>query len=193
MGREFELKFTADPAALCRIRSAFPGDWQEISMETAYYDTSEGLLGQRRWTLRRRYENGKSVCTVKTPCADGGRGEWEVECARIEDAILELCKLGCPDELLTLTNCGLVHICGAKFTRQALTITQAGCTLELALDVGTLLGGGREEPLCEVEVELKSGTDADAMAFAQVLARKFDLRPEAKSKYLRALELATQK
>ena len=191
MGREFELKFTANTGVLPQIRAAFPGDWQEISMQTAYYDTPEGLLGQRRWTLRRRYENGKSVCTVKTPCADGGRGEWETECDRIGDAIPELCKLGCPEELLTLTSGGLIHICGAKFTRQALTIQENGCTLEIALDEGKLLGGGREEPLCEVEVELKSGTDGDALAFAQILARKFALRPEARSKYLRALELAS--
>ena len=190
MGREFELKFTAAPEVLPRIRAAFPGEWQSIAMETAYYDTPEGLLGKRRWTLRRRYENGNSICTVKTPCADGGRGEWETVCHRIEDAIPELCKLGCPNELLALTSGGLCHICGAKFTRQALTVEENGCILELALDEGVLLGGGREAPLCEVEVELKSGTDGDALAFAQILARKFALRPEAKSKYLRALELA---
>ena len=193
MGREFELKFTAEKDVLPQIRSAFPGDWQTISMETAYYDTPDGLLGQRRWTLRRRYENGKSICTVKTPCADGGRGEWETECDRIEDAIPVLCKLGCPEELISLTADGLIHICGAKFTRRALTIEENGCILELALDEGKLLGGGKELPLCEVEVELKSGTDADALAYARVLARKFDLRPEAKSKYLRALELAAIK
>ena len=63
----------------------------------------------------------------------------------------------------------------------------------IQLDEGKLLGGDQEEPLCEVEVELKSGTDADALAYARVLARKFALRPEAKSKYLRALELAATK
>ena len=193
MGREFELKFTATPGVLPQIQAAFPGDWLKISMETAYYDTPEGLLGQRRWTLRRRYENGKSVCTVKTPCAGGGRGEWETQSDRIENAVPELCKLGCPEELLSLTNNGLTHICGARFTRHALTIEQNGCTLEIALDEGKLLGGEREEPLCEVEVELKSGTDADALAFSQILARKFSLRPEPKSKYLRALELAATK
>ena len=71
------------------------------------------------------------------------------------------------------------------------------CSLSLdlkpALDEGKLLGGDKELPLCEVEVELKSGTDADALAYARVLARKFALRPEAKSKYLRALELAAIK
>lgn len=191
MGREFELKFTAEPAQQSRIREAFSGDWHAIAMETTYYDTPGGDLGLRRWTLRRRYENGRSICTVKTPCADGGRGEWETECDSIEAAIPELCKLGCPGELLSLTAGGITAICGARFTRHALTLTQGDCVLELALDDGVLLGGGKECRLCEVEVELKTGTDGDALAFAQILARKYALRPEAKSKYLRALELAS--
>ncbi len=192
MGREFEVKYAADPAAQAHIRAAFPGDWQTIEMATTYYDTPAKDLGRRFWTLRRRYENGKSVCTVKTPDKNGGRGEWETECDRIVDAIPELCKLGCPRELLSLTAGGVVEVCGAKFTRQALTIPQDCFTLELALDSGILLGGGKEIPLCEVEVELKSGTDADAALFAQLLARKFGLRREFKSKYVRAMELASR-
>ena len=41
-----------------------------------------------------------------------------------------------------------------------------------------------------MEVELKSGTDADAIAFAGILAEKYGLEPEEKSKYRRALGLA---
>ncbi len=192
MGREFEVKFSTDIVAQNRIRKDISGDWRTIAMETTYYDTPQGELGQRFWTLRRRFENGISVCTVKTPDKNGGRGEWEVECDRIEDAIPMLCKLGCPQELLSLTANGVQAICGAKFTRQALTRAECGCVVELALDQGILLGGGRELPLCEVEVELKEGADADALIFAQILARKYCLRREFKSKYIRALELAVK-
>lgn len=190
MGREFELKFAATEAQQAEILRDFPGDWRSIAMETTYYDTPDGALGHRRWTLRRRFENGVSVCTVKIPAPGGSCGEWEVECPAIEDAISELCKLGSPEELRTLTAAGVIPVCGAKFTRQALTVTQEGCTVELALDRGILLGGGREMALCEIEAELKSGTDADAMAFGQILARKYGLRPETRSKYRRALLLA---
>ena len=64
------------------------------------------------------------------------------------------------------------------------------CTVELALDTGCLLGGGRELPFTEVEVELKAGPESAAAAFAQALAAEFGLTPEPKSKYRRALELA---
>ena len=62
--------------------------------------------------------------------------------------------------------------------------------MELALDSGILLGGGREEPLCEVEVELKSGSKSAATNFANILAATYGMKPEPKSKFARALALA---
>ena len=62
--------------------------------------------------------------------------------------------------------------------------------MELALDQGCLMGGGKEIPLCEVEVELKSGDEAGAVAFARQLARDYGLQPEENSKFRRALALA---
>lgn len=193
MGREFELKFSAEPAQQEMIRKDFSADWQSIAMETVYYDTPDRALGAKRWTLRRRYENGCAVCTLKTPAPGGARGEWEVVCQDIGEAIPELCKLGAPRELLLLTASGITKVCGARFTRQAAAIERSGCILELALDRGILLGGGKEEPLCEVEVELKSGTDADAVAFARFLAETYRLTPQPKSKFSRALALSCQK
>ena len=64
MGREFELKFSARPEQLAALREKF-GDFCAISMETTYYDTPNGDLSARRITLRRRLENGLSVCTLK--------------------------------------------------------------------------------------------------------------------------------
>ena len=191
MGREFELKYSADPAQQAAILAAYPG-LTPIAMETTYYDTPTGALSALRWTLRRRYENGRSVCTLKTPAPDGSRGEWEVEMDDILASVPELCKLGAPRELLALTAAGVVPVCGARFTRLAGMVEPEGCTVELALDSGVLLGGGRETALCEVEVELKSGSEAAAVAFARDLAQRFSLVPQRKSKYRRALDLARQ-
>ena len=69
-------------------------------------------------------------------------------------------------------------------------IACGGSLLELALDRGVLTGGGREIPLCEVEVELKSGSREAVLAFAKELAQRFDLAPETRSKFRRALALA---
>ena len=190
MGIEFELKFSAEPEQQERIFRAFALDYQTVRMETTYYDTRDSKLSQRHVTLRRRMENDRSVCTVKTPVSGYGRGEWECDCGDIESAIDRLCGLGAPRELLVLTAEGVSPVCGARFTRRCGQLTVDGAVVEIALDRGVLLGGGREVALCEVEVELKDGQPEAAVAFAQELAEKFGLRPEQKSKFRRALALA---
>lgn len=189
MGVEFELKFAADGGQQAQVLTQFPGPWQTIAMETTYYDTPDGALSKRWITLRRRMENDRSVCTVKAPAGEDSRGEWECQCDDIQAAIPKLCKLGAPSVLL-LTLDGVVQVCGARFTRRALTVELADCTVEIAVDSGVLMGGGKEIPLQEVEVELKSGDKAAATAFAQELAARLGMKQEKGSKFRRALALA---
>ncbi len=188
MALEYELKYKAEPAVLEAIDAAISGVSQVIAMETTYYDTPSGGFSARKYTLRRRLENGVSVCTLKVPAGDA-RGEWETECGSIADAVAKLLAMGCPEELSILAQEGLIPTCGAQFTRIAKTITLADGTVELALDRGRLIGGGRESPLCEVEVELKDGDPEVCDRFAGELAARFGLELEKKSKYRRALAL----
>ena len=189
MGREFELKYGASERQLAAVEAAFEG-FHVIRMETTYYDAPDGIFGRLRWTLRRRMENDVSVCTLKSNLSDGSRGEWETECAHILEAVPRLIALGAPGELAQYTAQGVHPTCGARFTRKALTLPAGEGTVELALDQGVLLGGGRALPFAEVEVELKRGDDSDAVSFAQSLSDRFSLTPEPKSKLRRALELA---
>ena len=147
-------------------------------------------MGNYHWTFRRRMENGKSVCALKTPGEDGGTGEWEVEEQSIIMSVPKLVKMGAPWLLAEFTVSGVVPVCGAKFTRLAGIVEYEGAQLELALDCGILTGGNRELPLMEVEVELKSGEDAASVAFAAKRAEKYGLVPEERSKYRRALGLS---
>lgn len=189
MGAEYELKYRADIACQESIFTTFPARWQTITMETTYYDTPSGALSARRYMLRRRLENGVSVCTLKTSGEGNLRGEWEVNCNSITDAVSELCKLGAPADLSALCAEGLVPICGARFTRKAGLFTLLDCTVELALDRGVLFSGQKEIPLCEIEVEHKDGSQDATDAFAKQLADIYGLTPEAKSKFARALAL----
>ena len=189
MSVELELKYKADETALQSINAAFPEPGVTLQMETVYYDTTDGALSAKHYTLRKRLENGVSVCTLKTP-AKQGRNEWETECDNIQDAIPVLCKLGGPEELSSLTQAGLVPVCGAKFTRIAKTVQLPDAVVELALDRGVLTGGDKALPFYEVEAELKSGSEAALMVFAQALAQRFSLKPEPKSKFRRSLDLS---
>ena len=185
MGIEYELKFRATPKNQAQLRRELPGQEQQLTMETTYYDTPDRALSRQYCTLRRRLENGVSVCTLKTPAGSLGRQEFELEAPDIRDALPQLSALsGIPLEGLTIT-----PVCGAKFTRIAKTVVTPECTVEIALDQGVLIGGGRELPLCEVEVELKSGDVRYCDLFAKTLAARFGLKQEPKSKFRRALAL----
>lgn len=189
MGFEYELKYRATPQVQQLLRREIPGEEQVFAMETTYYDTPTEQFSARRWTLRRRLENGRSICTLKMPAGGPGRKEWEIPCPSITEAVPKLCKLGVPEEAFLLAQEGLIPICGARFTRIAKTLHYGSSTLELALDQGILTGGSTEIPLCEIEVELKNGTAEDCLQYAQQLADTYHLIPEDFSKFRRALAL----
>ena len=186
MGREFELKFKATAEALDQIRTLWQG-WEEISMETTYFDTVDNRLSAKNCTLRRRMENGVSVCTMKTPTAGFGRGEWDAQAPWCAETVGSLFASASQEEIPFEA---LIAVCGARFTRLAKTVELPGCIVEIALDTGVLMGGGREIPLCELEVEYKAGSEAAVAVWAERLAQRFGLQSETKSKFRRASLLA---
>lgn len=186
MGREFELKYAASEASFAAIGREL-GPFSVIQMETTYFDTADGALSQRKITLRRRLENGKSICTLKTPGDSFGRGEWDAEGPWSEEIVADLFARA---ELPAIPIPELSEVCAARFTRQAREITLENCTLEIALDKGILLAGDRELPLLEVELELKFGSEAALLAWAEDFSQKYQLKIETKSKSRRAMDLA---
>lgn len=190
MGIEYERKYKATPQSLSQLEQVLGQQKTVIRMETTYYDTPNGDFSARHWTVRRRMENEKSVCTFKFPVDAVGRGEFEVECASLEDAIPELCKLSGKEDLLSLAMGDLVAVCGAQFTRTAIPIRFGNSMIEVALDQGILLGAGKQLPLCEVEAELKTGDPKDVDRFGAYLQTAYGLEAEPLSKFVRAKTLA---
>ena len=186
MGRELELKYVATPEKLAAVCQMWD-NWTSISMQTTYFDTSDEQLSQQHCTLRCRMENGISVCTLKTPISGLGRGEWEKHTDWCAETVAELFRSAGRSPIAFDA---LRPVCGAKFTRRAKTVVLPDCTVEIALDEGMLLGGGREIPLYELEVEFKSGDENAAILWAKALAAKFGLQAETKSKFRQASLLA---
>lgn len=189
MGREFELKYAATAQIHHALLDIY-GPFRVIEMETTYFDTADGAFSARKMTLRLRKENGATICTLKAPLPQGGLGEWECEAADISAGLAQLVRSGASAEVAQLAAAGLQAVCGARFTRMAALLPTADGSAELALDSGVLLGGGKELPLCEVELELKSGSEEATQALAAELARKLALQPESRSKFRRAMDLA---
>lgn len=190
MGREFELKYTAEkPSVLEDICAFLQGNVRETPMKSTYYDTSGGDLAARKWTLRLRKEGESSVVTMKTAGDGKTRGEWEYKAENVTNAGEKLVKLGAPRELLELLQEEACPVCGAEFLRKAVNVDLDGTVVEVALDAGRLFRGEKESPICEVEVELKAGKEENAVEFAKKLAEKFGLREESRSKFVRAVTL----
>lgn len=189
MGRELELKYAATPALQQKICETFHY-FCTIEMETTYYDTADGALADRKVTLRLRKENDLCVCTLKMPLPDGSRGEWECPADEIYAGITLLRDQGAPEYLCRIAEGGVQAVCGARFTRLAAQLPTADGMAELALDSGVLLGGGRQMPLCEVEIEHKTGSDGATLELANSIAQRFGLKPEEQSKFRRAHSLA---
>ena len=188
MGRELELKFRATQAQQQALREAFDG-FVTISMETTYFDTPAHDLSARHVTLRLRKENETCICTLKTPLPDGSRGEWECEASDISQGLEKLLTLGAPEDLCRLALAGVGPVCGAKFTRLATQVSTEEGSAELALDRGVLLGGGKEIPLCEIELEHKEGSEEATFTLGKLLAGRYGLQAEPKSKFRRAIDL----
>lgn len=193
MGRELEVKFRATPETLHCIEETLGGTFQEIRMRTFYYDTPGWDLAARKWTLRRRMENDSNVCTLKTPAGGYGRNEWETECDDIFAVIpLLAAESGLPELQTLAEQQELLAMCAAVFVRRCRLLDLGGTTVELALDQGVLLGGMKELPFAEVEIELKSGSEDTLLLFARKLQGDYGLTTEHASKFARAKALAKE-
>ena len=197
MGKEVEIKLEigdlhlldcilCDPEVTGRMRAPY----ENIRMETTYFDTEDGFLAARRWMLRVRLENGRSVVTSKTPGAGRARGEWETESDALEDALPKLAALGAPEALCALDPQTLMPICGARFTRitQELTLSSENACMFCG-DIGELYAGRRTEPLCELELELSRGAPEAIEAYAAYFKERYGVREQPRGKQERARAL----
>ncbi len=201
MATELEFKLAVATPALLetilfdkQVAQVRQGDYALMTMASVYYDTPDRILTQRQWTLRLRQENDTFVATLKTPGEDHARGEWQCQAYSIHAALPELLAQGAPQELETiLADKPLLPVCAAQFSRRVAPVAFAdGTVCELCGDIGALVGGAKEEELCEIEVELKQGNAETAQAFAQELMERFGLTEEPRSKFARAAALARE-
>lgn len=203
MATEIEMKLTVpsrevmdeilqDPQLTEHMRDPF----EVRRMRSTYYDTPDGALQARRWTLRLRDEGGMQVVAMKTPNASEEKGfftrhEWQCRATSPAEAVPRLVEQGAPAELQELLKGReLVPTCGAEFERRCTCLyLPGGVRIELAADEGTLTGGDRAVPICELELELLFGDSESLPPIARRLAETYGLEEESRSKFQRALAL----
>lgn len=171
---ETELKLAASPAMLLHLRShpLLAGEESALTLIARYFDTAEGALHKAGATLRLREGAARIEQTFKSSAASGGvlcRGEWN---APASGGAPDLAAF--PPEARTMIE-RLVD--SAPLEPRAVTSVErcirrlrfGASTIEVALDLGTVEGGGRSEPIAELELELLKGEPADLFALAQEL------------------------
>lgn len=170
--------------------------WRHDNLEAQYFDTPDGDLRQARLAYRIRRENGSWVAAVKGGgSSDGGlhqRSEWEATLAEPVPGIA--CFLDTPIGAALAEAVGdkpLVPLFTTCFERHTLLVAPDQDTvIEVAIDRGAILAGEQQEPLQEMELELKAGNLSRLLMLGADIAGDFPLLFEERSKYYRGLMLA---
>lgn len=210
---EVELKLFVPPSSVARLW-AHPllaelaiGPPRVERIENRYYDTPDRDLARRHMALRLRRIGRRWLQTLKVAKVDeramSARGEWEMavagpalEPARLRDT--PFASLGASVRAQRLVVRNLQPIFTTNFRRESRRLRLPdGSEVEFAFDVGTIAAGRgkakRVLPICEVEIEFKSGAELSAnglVDFAAELARDIPLIPLAASKASRGYRLA---
>ncbi len=172
---ETELKFEVDAPAAERLsqRLGLGGRRAKtLALRSVYFDTADTRLKAKGVAVRIRADGAHHVQTVKT---DGGalglaRGEWETE---VKGYRLDLkAAAGTPlaDALNGCDAAALRPAFETKVQRSLRRLKVDGALVEAALDRGQVAAEGAEEPILELELELKRGKPEALFKLAQDLA-----------------------
>ena len=199
---KWDLTDAGGPAALDAAEKLSPyiRGSKDIAMHATYYDTVDGDVLALRGGLRRREENGLSVCSLKleVEVSDGKatREEYEVACDDIRQALELLPEAGAPRDVCEmLAGKELKVNCETGFDRRAfsLAVGAQGAAdafeAELAFDEGVLRRDGREQEFREMELEHKDGSLDAFDAFALDIQDTAHLTPQPLSKLARAMSV----
>ncbi|MGO1234021.1 MAG: CYTH domain-containing protein [Marinobacter sp.] len=178
MATELEIKLTlTEPAQqqaldwLLSLPLAEKGSRK--TLVNRYYDTPDAALNQARAALRVRQAGDRYIQTLKTrgEFVNGAhnRQEWEWELAgpELDLSLLEQTPL---HNQVDLSDLQLAF--ETNFQRQEIIFRDGSNEIEVAVDAGHILGGGKIMPLHEVEFELKAGDAECLMQQASKLAEQ---------------------
>jgi triphosphatase len=200
---EIELTLKLAPDAVPRLlRSALVKEFRrgrasKQRLVSTYFDTADFRLLRHRVALRVRKVGAKRIQTIKmAPSADTGvlaRREWERELfadhpdlSNVDDR--ELRKLMAGDRFERELKALFV----TDIERSTLPLAINGSTIELALDVGAIKSDRGTVPVCEAELELKSGDIDGVYTLARELNKAFPCVIEPMSKAQRGYALVSE-
>lgn len=167
---ELKLELSQDAAAAIEASGLLTGDANRARQASIYFDTPDHALARAGVSLRIRKSGNKRVQTIKAAGASAAglfaRSEWERAVRNdipVLDAKMPLpAGLGdCADTIAPVFEVGI--------DRRSWIIAEGGAAIDAVIDRGEVVAGDRQSPICEIELELKSGTPSALFAFARKL------------------------
>lgn len=204
---EIELKLalpTADPLSLAKRLEGIPvlarHQPTHLHLYNVYYDTPEQVLRHQRVALRlRRVAGDQKPQWLQTLKTGGGfdsalsqRGEWEstIRHATLSWQALQNTPWPSIDPAGTVFR-ALAPLFVTTFERTLwLLHRRDGSVVEVALDIGEIVVGGKSEPICELELEIKMGQPSALFDIGLEIARTITVLPLNVSKAERGYTLA---
>jgi inorganic triphosphatase YgiF len=163
------------------------------NLRSVYHDTPKLSLMRHHAALRVRRVGRQWVQTVKIGGgANGGlhqRPEWEVT---LPDATPNPALFDAPAVRALITaarQAKLLPVFETRFWRTTWQVQWGDAQIEVALDQGEVRSGAHSQPICELELELKSGPALALFDLALALAETIPLRPDPVSKAERGYAL----
>ena len=162
------------------IRNLKAGRAQTKRMVGTYFDTPDLSLKRRDLSLRLREVDKRWIQTLKRMGpASGGlavRDEWEYE---VSEPMPDTSRIDCKELRKVLPKNEKSASLRALFTtdvkRTVWQLKDNEAEIELALDIGEIRSGdGPAEPICEAELELKSGNPRRLFDIALALNDRVD-------------------
>lgn len=199
---EFELKFEIPPARLASVEAALRrGMTRTQRLRARYFDTADGALAAQGVVLRLRKEGRQWVQTAKAPGSRPlERLEHNVALGANAAAMPDLARHSgtpvgeCIRQALSLkpgeTFPGLALVYTTDIVRLTRLVRVRGALVELALDRGRIAVGNKTLPVSELELELKQGQPAGAVALASNWCLKHGLWLNSVSKSMKGQRLA---
>ena len=193
MADEIELKLELSPCAAAAIEASglLPGEAGRVRQSSIYFDTPDQALARAGVSLRIRKSDGKRVQTIKAAGASVAglfaRSEWE-RAVRNDTPVLDA-KTPLPPGLGECAD-AIAPIFEVGIDRHSWIVAEGDATIEVVLDRGMVVAGDRQSPICEIELELKSGSPAALFAFARKLDSVAPVRLGVLTKAERGYRLA---
>src|SRR3954454_13138898 len=198
--KEIEIKLELSPATLPRLKRipllrAPKGATRRSAEVSVYFDTDKHKLRKKGLMLRVRRIGNRYIQTIKATGKSGlcERDEWESGIASAEPD-LDLARGTALEALVgRRLRRRLKPMFETRVARTVYPLSTSTGEIEFTVDRGTIAAGDRSAPLCEIELELKRGSQAELFNVARELIQAVPARLEFRSKSQRGYELLDDK